>query len=93
MLKVVKRDGRVTDYKKENIMTSVGNSANDSGIQLTHKELDLIEESVEKTIVKVRGQDGITSTYEIRGVIVRVLREMGYKKIAKDFYEQEKGRK
>jgi transcriptional regulator NrdR family protein len=93
MVKVVKRDGRVTDFKKDNIRTSVGNSANDSGIQLTQKELDLIANAVEKAIVKVRGQDGITSTYEIRGVIVRVLKEMGYKKIAKDFYEQEKGRK
>lgn len=93
MVKVVKRDGRVTDFRKDNIRTSVGNSANDSGIQLTQKELDLIASAVEKAIVKVRGLDGITSTYEIRGVIVRVLKEMGYKRIAKDFYEQEKGRK
>ncbi|MBR0576518.1 hypothetical protein KCG48_09210 [Proteiniclasticum sp. BAD-10] len=90
MLKVVKRDGRIIDFQRENIMVSVGNSARDSNIQLTGKELELIAASVEKTIRKVRGEDGVTSTYEIRGVVVRVLKEMGYRNVAKDFYEGEK---
>lgn len=93
MLKVVKRDGRIIDFLLENIKTSVANSARDSQIQVTEKELDLIAKSVEKTIKKVRGEDGITSTYEIRGVVVRVLKDMGYRNIAKDFYEGEKMRK
>lgn len=93
MLKVVKRDGRIIDFQLDNIKTSVANSARDSEIQVTEKELDLISKSVEKTIKKVRGEDGITSTYEIRGVVVRVLKDMGYKNIAKDFYEGEKMRK
>ncbi|HCW72731.1 MAG TPA: hypothetical protein DHM90_01855 [Clostridiaceae bacterium] len=93
MLKVVKRDGRISDFARDRIKISVANSARDSEIQVTEKELELIADSVEKTIVKVRGADGITSTYEIRGVVVRVLKEMGYRNIAKDFYEGEKIRK
>lgn len=93
MLRVVKRDGRIIDFKKSNVMTSVANSARDSQIQLTEKELELIAKAVEKTIVEVRGEDGVTSTYEIRGVVVRALKEMGYKNIAKDFYEGEKIRR
>lgn len=93
MLKVVKRDGRIIDFDLERIKVSVANSARDSEIQVTEKELVLISHQVEKTIRKVRGEEGITSTYEIRGVVVRVLKEMGYRNIAKDFYEGEKIRK
>lgn len=93
MLRVVKRDGRIIEFKKANIITSVANSARDSQIQLTEKELELIAKSVEKTIKEVRGEDGVTSTYEIRGVVVRALKEMGYKNVAKDFYEGEKIRR
>ena len=93
MLKVVKRDGRIIDFDLERVKVSVENSARDSHIQVSSKELDLIGKSVENTIRKVRGEGGITSTYEIRGVVVRVLKEMGFKNIAKDFYEGEKIRK
>src|SRR5690554_5461823 len=90
MLKVVKRDGRIVDFDPDRIKTSVANSARDSEIQITEKELKLIANSVEKTIKRVRGEEGITSTYEIRGVVVRSLKDMGYRNIAKDFYEHSK---
>lgn len=93
MLKVVKRDGRILDFDPEKIKTSVENSANDSHIQIMEKELELVARAVQKNIEKVRGADGITSSYEIRGAIVRVLKELGYKNIARDFYDREKGRK
>ncbi len=93
MLRVLKRDGRMLDFQKINVKTSVANSAGDSGIQLTEKELELIAKTVEKTIKEVRGEDGVTSTYEIRGVVVRALKEMGYKNVAKDYYEGEKIRR
>lgn len=92
MLKVIKRDGRVIDFNEDNIKTSIANSASDSGIQITKKELDLIAHAVEKTIIKMRGVDGVTSTFEIRNVIVRELNEFGYKSIAADFERQEKER-
>ena len=92
MLKVIKRDGRVIDFNEDNIKTSIANSASDSGIQITKKELDLIAHAVEKTIIKMRGVDGVTSTFEIRNVIVRELNEFGYKAIAGDFERQEKER-
>lgn len=90
MLKVVKRDGRIVDFDPDRIKTSVANSARDSEIQITEKELKLIADSVEKTISKVRGETGITSTYEIRGAVVRALKDMGYRNIAKDFYNHSK---
>lgn len=90
MLKVIKRDGRVIDFNAENIITSIANSASDSNIQITKKELDLIAHAVEKAIIKTRGIDGVTSTFEIRNVIVRELNEFGYKAIATDFASQVK---
>lgn len=89
MLNVVKKDGRIVEFDIEKIKTSVGNSARDSNIQLTKKDLDIIARETKRTIVEVRGEDGHTSSYEIRGVIVRVLKEIGFRKIAEDFYKGE----
>lgn len=90
MLKVIKRDGRVIDFNEENVKTSIANSASDVGIQITKKELELIAHAVQKTLIKMRGVDGVTSTFEIRNVIIRELNEFGYKAIATDFVNQEK---
>jgi len=90
MLKVIKRDGRVIDFNEENIKTSIANSASDVDIQITKKELELIAHAVQKSIIKMRGIDGVTSTFEIRNVIVKELNEFGYKAIANDFTNQEK---
>lgn len=90
MLKVIKRDGRVIDFNEENVKTSIANSASDVGIQITKKELELIAHAVQKTLIKMRGVDGVTSTFEIRNVIIRELNEFGYKAIAADFVNQEK---
>lgn len=90
MLNVVKKDGRIDKFNIEKIKTSVGNSAADSNIQLTKKDLDIIARETKRTIVEVRGEDGQTSSYEIRGVIVRVLKELGFRQIAEDFYKGEK---
>jgi transcriptional regulator NrdR family protein len=86
MLKVVKRKGNIVDFNHDKIRTSVENSARDAGIYLTAGELDMIAREVEKTIINVRGEDGTTSSYEIRGVVVRVLKAMGYRNVAMEFY-------
>jgi transcriptional regulator NrdR family protein len=87
MLKVVKRRGNIVDFNPDKIRTSVANSAEDAKIYLNERELELIANEVQKIISDVRGPDGTTSSYEIRGVVVRVLKNMGYKDIARLFYE------
>lgn len=86
MLKVVKRSGNIVDFNPDKIQTSVENSARDAGVYLTEGELEMIAKEVKKTIVMVRGENGTTSSYEIRGVVVRVLKSMGYRNVAMEFY-------
>jgi transcriptional regulator NrdR family protein len=87
MLKVIKRDGRIGDFIPEKIKTSISNCENDVNLHLNQKELDLIAKEVEDVIVSTRGKDRKTSRYEIRGVITRVLKYMGYSKVPYCFYE------
>lgn len=87
MLKVVKRRGNIVEFNPDKIRTSVANSAADANVYLNERELELIANEVESIISDVRGPDGTTSSYEIRGVVVRVLKNMGYKDIARLFYE------
>ena len=87
MLKVIKKDGRIEEFISEKIKTSISNCGNDVNLHLNQKELDLIAKEVEDIIIKIRGNDSKTSTYEIRGVVTRVFRDMGYSKVSNCFYE------
>ena len=87
MLKVVKKDGRIEDFISEKIKVSISNCADDVKLHFNQKELDIIAKEVEDIIIKIRGKDGQTSAYEIRAVVTRVLRNMGYSKVAICFYE------
>ncbi len=87
MLKVIKRDGRIGDFIPEKIKTSISNCGNDVNLHLNQKKLDLIAKEVEDVIVSIRGKDRKTSRYEIRSVITRVLKDMGYSKVSYCFYE------
>ncbi len=93
MLKVVKKRGNVVDFIPEKIQVSVSNTGNDINISLNQKDIDLIVKEVEDKIKTIRGTDGITSSYEIMSVVLTVLHDMGYPKIADAYYSGSNERK
>lgn len=93
MLKVVKKRGNVVDFIPEKIQVSVTNTGNDINISLNQKDIDLIVKEVEDKIKTIRGTDGTTSSYEIMSVVLTVLHDMGYPKIADAYYSGSNERK
>lgn len=87
MLKVIKKNGNIVDFAPEKIKLSLSNSADDIKYNINQKELGIIAKEVENRIISMRGEDGLTSNFEIRSVIIRELKDMGYGKIADSYYK------
>ncbi|TJX14208.1 hypothetical protein E9840_06945 [Tissierella creatinini] len=86
MVKVIKKDGRLVNFVPEKINISLSNISRDQNIQLNKVDADLITKDVEKRIINLRGNDGITSSYEIISLILYTLIGMGFKEIADSYY-------
>lgn len=89
MITVIKKKGNQQPFDPNKIKTSIINAGNDGGIILSSKEAELMTHDVKKNIIALRGEDGITSSYEIRELIKVALKNFGYPQIVK-FYERGK---
>lgn len=90
MLKVIKRSGAIQPFDQQKIRTSILNASRDAEIPINNKEARLLSEDVERQLVALKGEDGITSSFEVRSMIRAALRELGYEKVSELF---ERGRK
>jgi transcriptional regulator NrdR family protein len=85
MINVIKRKGNVQPYNEEKIMISLANSAEEAGIFMSHKEAQMVAHDVTKSIIKLRGEDALTSSMELRILIGASLRDFGFSKVADVF--------
>lgn len=85
-MKIIKKDGRVQDFDVRKISTSINNAANDvSEMSLNESDIKLITDDCINRIKKMRKEDGVTSSYEIIGVIAEVLEEDGFNLVLKSY--------
>lgn len=89
-MKVIKRDGRLQDFNRIKIRTSIENAGMDAAIKLTVAESELISKDVEKILLEIRKEDGITSFLEISAAVRIALIKFGYRKIATEYEESNK---
>lgn len=80
-MQVIKKDGRIEDFLPEKIATSVINAGADVRIQLSDKDGALVANEVYSLLRFLRGEDGRTSSYEIRGALNSILRDFGYHQV------------
>ncbi len=81
-MEVIKRDGRHQEFEAGKLFRSIMNSADDRGVTLSEKEAHLLADDVRKRLERLRGTDGLTSSWEIRGVMTEVMENSGFEKIA-----------
>ncbi|VYU58269.1 hypothetical protein [Clostridium tertium] len=89
-MKIIKKDGRIEEFKIEKIKTSIENAANDSESMLNESDLKIIVSDVESILLKIRKDTLITSSYEVIGVIFDILKRDGFNKVLKTYIEFEK---
>lgn len=84
-MQVIKRDGRVQSLDVIKIRSSILDASIDSDTIINEADLKVLSTSVLKILKDLRGDDGITSTYEIFAVIIETLNVDGFYDIAMSY--------
>lgn len=90
MLKVIKRSGAIQPFDQKKIRTSILNASRDAGMPINNKEAKLLSEDVERQLTAVNGENGVTTSFEVRSMVRAALRELGFDNVSQLF---ERGKK
>ena len=77
-MEVIKKDGRVEPLNPNKIKTSILNSTLDAKALLNESDIHILVEDIVKKIEDLRSKYGNTSSYEIMGVVIYVLKRDGF---------------
>lgn len=83
-MKLIKKDGRLEEFNEDKIKISIENAADDSEGMLTESDVDIIINDVMSILNNLR-HDDVTSSYEVKGVVISVLSKDRFKKIAEEY--------
>lgn len=84
-MQVIKKDVRVQSLDVIKIRSSILGASIDSDTIINEADLKVLSTSVLKILKDLRGDDGITSTYEIFAVIIETLNVDGFYDIAMSY--------
>lgn len=87
MLLVYKRSGKTEAFSSEKLMTSLINTGHDMNFTLNQRESELLVQDIKNKIIDIRGEDGLTSAFEIRALVTYSLRSIGYSQLAYTYYK------
>lgn len=75
---VIKKDGRLDEFNLQKIVTSILNATNSSKEMLNESDIKIIAGDIEKLLIKIRGEYANTSSYEIIGIVIGILKRDGF---------------
>lgn len=84
-MKVIKKDGRLQELNPDKIKVSILNSAAETVAIVNESDIKILVNDVVKAVEKIRGEDGSTSSYELTGVIIEILKRDGFNTVAESF--------
>lgn len=79
-MKIIKKDGRIEEFKVNKIKNTVSKASDDVEQPLTEGDLTSFCRSIESKL-KSMNRD-LTSSYEVFGLIIIILKQEGFSKIA-----------
>lgn len=84
---IIKKDGRTDEFQPSKIETSLNNAAKDVDILLNESDLTMISTDVTNQIKDIRPDHSKTSSYEVIGIILKVLKLNNFNKVAKSYID------
>ena len=84
-MKVIKRNGRFEDFQIEKLERSIKNSASDISIVLNNSDIKLLCNEIKKELSVTCKDNNVTSSYEIVGVTVSVLKNNNFAKVINSY--------
>lgn len=88
-MEIIKRNGKVESFDRGKVLTSINNCSNGLEFQMNESDLKTLSNEIYKKLVSVRGENGYTSSYEVRGITYLVLRQYGFEKISTIYMDVE----
>ncbi|MDO6354332.1 ATP cone domain-containing protein [Caloramator sp. CAR-1] len=82
-MKVIKKDGRVEEFYKDKIITSIENASDDVKEPLTMSDVENVVREVEKNLLNLNKKE--VTTHEIRQVTIEVLKNFGFNDVAEAY--------
>lgn len=89
-MRIIKNDGRLEEFDINKIKTSVENAARDAGALLNASDIRILASDVEKILLNIRKDSLTTSSYEVTGAIIKVLKKDEFYKTLKAYVEFDK---
>jgi len=86
-MRVIKKDGRIQSLDIIKIRSSILGASIDSNTIINEADLTVLSSRVLKLLQGIRGDDGITSTYEVFAVIIETLNKDGFNDIAMSYLD------
>ena len=84
-MNVIKKSGRTVPFTLDKIETSIRNAGLDLKAQLSEHDVHMMAKDVQKRLIAMRGEDGLTSAFEIRAITVVAVKAYGYEKVARHY--------
>lgn len=84
-MRVIKKDGRIQSFDIIKIRSSILGASIDSNTIINEADLKVLSNSVLKSLKDLRGDEGLTSTYEIFAIIIETLNKDGFNDIAMSY--------
>ena len=89
-MKIIKKDGRLEDFNLDKIKTSIENAGRDSETILNESDIKILLEDIEKVLSLIKVNRDTTSSYEVIGIILDILRKDGFNNVLKSYVQFEK---
>ncbi len=84
-MEVIKKDGRVQELDKEKIRISLLSSSSNTEQILNESDINILVKDIVEKIVQLRTGYGNTSSYEIMGSVIDVLKRDGFDMIVSSY--------
>lgn len=84
-MEIIKRNGKTEQFVIAKINTSISNCAQELSSPLTEGDMKLLTNIVKKKLFDLHRDTSPTSSYEVKGIVYKVLSENGFKKIAAEY--------
>ena len=89
-MKIIKKDGRLEDFNIGKIKTSIENAGRDSETILNESDIKILLEDIQKVLNLIKVNRDTTSSYEVIGIILDILRKDGFNNVLKSYVNFEK---
>lgn len=84
-MQVIKKDGRLQELEANKIKVSILNATSETKALLNESDINILVKDIIKVIENLRSEYGNTSSYEIIGVVVDVLKRDGFEDVVSSY--------